>query len=1551
MVAEEYVRMVADGPKIASSDSKALSDLAMRMRKCELNLGQLGFKAEVDNTETLKKIVRRLPDEMRRKWAIKSHAILTKELRPTSFAELSRFVNEWQEVADSVFGRELSDHKSQARSAGAPSSSQRNHAVPRATMLATRTHNYDAPRPTSRRTMECPACKSASCCSLADCQKFHHLHYDERRAAVIETRACFNCLRIGHFTGACPLPPQCNVPDCNRRHHPCLHRWARPSGSAPAETEAPMAVSHAVTSEKRGAYLGIIPVTLTGPNDTHVDTCALLDNGSTHSFVDESIIAELGIKGQNIAYSVSTLTSRNQQSKGLEVDLTVLSPFCPLGTMLTNVWTSPTMRMSCDAAASLNDLLAYPHLRDLPLLDVRGKQVRLLIGAASGVLMPLEIRSPPTTGQPYAERTLLGWVVRGPSRTTTPHSVDRHCETNFISSVSRCSDTTDQLTRIWNMEFEALPHADRSMMSFEDKQALSKMKKSLSTLDGRYEIALPWHEGVNLPNNRAHAVVRLNHLQRKLQWNVDLHKEYTEQIQEYLDKGYAREVEHDETPSHGRTWYLPHHGVHNPNKLSVRVVFDGAAKYKGTSLNDNLMQGPDLTNNLAGVLIRFRKERVAVTADIKAMFHQVLVPRCDQNALRFLWWPRGELSCAPRDYCMTRHVFGLRSSPSCAAFALHQAAEDHGHDFSSNSAKCVAENFYVDDFLLSVKTPELAIATGRDVQALIARGGFRLTKWMSSDKAVLEGFDIDDLAPPVRDLDLAADLLPCSKTLGLIWDAEADTFKFKIALEPKPLTKRGMLSMISAIFDPLGLVSPTILEGRYILQTVTRCSVQWDEQLPDTVVKRWTDWCSQLVGLDGYAIPRAYGHSLGMSEATDCELHVFSDASETGYGACAYVRMTLEDVVTTTLIMGKSRLAPLKATTIPRLELTAAMLASRVRAFVEDELNVKFKRIVMWTDSTITLAYIYNTTSRYKAFVANRLVTIHELTSVDEWRYVPTQHNPADLASRGFAATDDRAMARWLTGPEFLRLPVECWPESPSLTPLLADDPETKHTITCATEATAADDDVMLRIARHFSSWERAVRAVALLQRCMKWLRNKEKKVADPLTPSELNAAELTLLISMQQRHFPKEYADSTARGQVAKNSRLISLDPHMKDGLLCTGSRLRFTSRSMSVAILPHKDPVTTLLIRRAHLDNGHVGTEQVLAILRNRFWIIKGRSAVRAEVSRCVPCRRQKAPLCTQQMAPVAEAQTQIREPPFSSVGIDYFGPFYVKQGRGTAKRYGCIFTCLTTRAVHLEVAHSLDTNSLLAAISRFIARRGPPKILHSDQGTNMTSADKELRSALGWSDDAMAAALSPRRIEWRFNAPHCSHRGGLWERLIRSARVILRALIKQQLLSDEGLSTVLCEVERILNDRPITQVSSDPRDPVALTPADLLLLRGNTCQSLCRQDPDPPLRRWWRQAQYVADVFWRRWIREYVPQLIARQKWHTKSRDLRMGDLVLVADHNLPRGQWPLGIIQTATPGRDGLVRSVTIRTTKSTLKRPVTQVALLEAAEEDAGTAVL
>ncbi|XP_060607783.1 uncharacterized protein LOC132759922 [Ruditapes philippinarum] len=273
---------------------------------------------------------------------------------------------------------------------------------------------------------------------------------------------------------------------------------------------------------------------------------------------------------------------------------------------------------------------------------------------------------------------------------------------------------------------------------------------------------------------------------------------------------------------------------------------------------------------------------------------------------------------------------------------------------------------------------------------------------------------------------------------------------------------------------------------------------------------------------------------------------------------------------------------------------------------------------------------------------------------------------------------------------------------------------------------------------------------------------------------------------------------------------------------------------------------------------------------------------------------------------------------------------------------KRYGCIFSCLTSRAVHLEVTHSLSTDSFIAASQRFISRRGLPKKIYSDNGTNLVSGDCELRKSIReWNQSEIGQFMLQREIEWNFNPPSASHMGGIWERMIRSTRAILRSLVKEQLLTDEHILTVVTEVEKILNDRPITRVSDDPKDPPVLTPSMILLLKSNTCipRGIFRKE-DTYAKRRWRQAQYLADIFWKRWIREYIPTLQSRQKWLRPQRDIREGDIVLVAQENIPRGQWPLGRVESINVGRDGHTRSCVVKTSMSQFLRPITKLCLLE-----------
>ncbi|XP_052271561.1 uncharacterized protein LOC127872270 [Dreissena polymorpha] len=358
---------------------------------------------------------------------------------------------------------------------------------------------------------------------------------------------------------------------------------------------------------------------------------------------------------------------------------------------------------------------------------------------------------------------------------------------------------------------------------------------------------------------------------------------------------------------------------------------------------------------------------------------------------------------------------------------------------------------------------------------------------------------------------------------------------------------------------------------------------------------------------------------------------------------------------------------------------------------------------------------------------------------------------------------------------------------------------------------------------------------------------------------------------------------------------------------------------------ILPSQHHVTSLIIRHYHETSGHIRAQQVVSSTREKYWIINGPSTVKKTIGKCFVCRRYRGNLGHQKMASLLSEQTTPDKPPFTNVGVDFFGPLNVKAGRSVLKRYGCIFTCLSSRAVHLEVAHSLTTDSFISAFQRFISRRGTPEKVFSDNGTNVVGGQRELQKCMReWNQLKMESHMLQREIEWHFNPPYASHMGGAWERLIRSTRFHLKAIAQEQLHTDEQLHTFMTEVEKILNDRPITPVSDDPRDPPALTPSMLLLMKTNTSipQGVFRKQ-DVYAQRWWKQVQYLANVFWKRWLHEYLPTLQARQKWQRQTTNLRSGDVVLIAEENVPRGQWALGRVVSVLEVRDGLVRSYRLR----------------------------
>ena len=376
-------------------------------------------------------------------------------------------------------------------------------------------------------------------------------------------------------------------------------------------------------------------------------------------------------------------------------------------------------------------------------------------------------------------------------------------------------------------------------------------------------------------------------------------------------------------------------------------------------------------------------------------------------------------------------------------------------------------------------------------------------------------------------------------------------------------------------------------------------------------------------------------------------------------------------------------------------------------------------------------------------------------------------------------------------------------------------------------------------------------------------------------------------------------------------------------DGIIRVGGRIENAPveyETKHPIILPYRSHVTELIIHQHHQRAGHLGQEYALASLRQLYWIIKGRSAVRRAIGDYFICEKLGAAKGEQLMANLPKERVLPGDPPFTRVGVDYFGPLYVRQGRSNVKRYGCLFTCLVIRAVQIEITNSLNTDGFINALRRFTNLRGNPETIQSDNGTNFKAGEREIREPLtSWNQRSIHEFLRQKNIVWKFNPPTASHMGGVWERVIRSVHKILRALLGEQIVSDESLRTLMTEVQGILNSRPLTPVSSDPRDLEPITPNHLLLLRSNpNLPPGVFSKEDIYSRRRWRQVQYLSDIFWKRWLKEYLPALHERSKWLKPRRSLAIGDLVLIVDENVHRGKWTLGRVEEVFLGKRRICR---------------------------------
>ena len=886
------------------------------------------------------------------------------------------------------------------------------------------------------------------------------------------------------------------------------------------------------------------------------------------------------------------------------------------------------------------------------------------------------------------------------------------------------------------------------------------------------------------------------------------------------------------------------------------------------------------------------------------------------------------------------------------------------------------------------KTPteDAAVDLSTKVKEVCAKGGFKLTKFVGNTERIIESIPKEHQAENVKNLSLGQDKLPIERALGVHWCVESDVFKFRILLKDNPCTRRGILSTISSIYDPLGFIAPVVLVGKKILQDICQAN-SWDEPVDDATKGKWEKWRSELYLLERLDVPRSFKPK-DLGKVASVQLHSMSDASTTGYGQCSYLRLNDENgKVHTSFVMGKARVTPRKSVSIPRLELAAAATSVKVANTIKEELEYERIEDHYWTDSKVVLGFIGNESRRFHTYVANRVQIIHDHSDPSQWHYVKTSSNPADEASRGMSAKEFVEKSKWIEGSEFLREPEEEWSNVEESGDTFDQPlPEVKNMRVNSQEVKKGNCGILDRLER-FSSWHKARSAVAYCLKYKKILKDrvnckkssqgnesyKEKgtnnsntNVAVDLCVEDLEEAEREIIKHIQNVAFPTELetlrglqgkpnygtreSDKEKKGVLRRTSSLYTLDPFVDEqGVLRVGGRIRRASFSESLknpVILPKSSHITSLIISHVHNKTHHSGRGITLNELRcSGYWIISGNGMVRRFISRCVKCRYLRGKTGEQKMANLPRQRVE-PAPPFSYCAVDYFGPWYVKRGRSMVKRYGALFTSLASRAIHIEVADTMETDSFIQALRRFICRKGPVREIRCDRGTNFIGAENELKRAIEEIDDEkVKTELLKDNIDWIKNPASASNFGGVWERQIRSIRNVMNALMKEHgtQMDEEILRTFLCEAEATVNNRPLTiETLNDPLSEPPLSPS--MLLTGKTKLVL------PPLgefkgedmycKKKWRRTQHLVQEFWQRWSKEYLQQLQSRSKWTQPKRNFTTGDVVLLREVQYPRNKWPLAKVVCAHPDDQGQVRSVTVLTPNgSMLERPINKLVLL------------
>ncbi|KAL6735613.1 hypothetical protein Aduo_006035 [Ancylostoma duodenale] len=1133
------------------------------------------------------------------------------------------------------------------------------------------------------------------------------------------------------------------------------------------------------------------------------------------------------------------------------------------------------------------------------------------------------------------------------------------------------SSTDTILSKLWDLETIGIhddpnPSADQR----ENEKIINQFLRTTRIKDGRIYVNFPWKENYpKMADNKNLARRRLENQYEKYHNNPEVWKAYCDTFHQQLSNGIIEEV--DENSSNGKNvYYLPHQVVTKDSETTKhRIVYDASSHYRGSpSLNDCIHQGPTILPDLCGILLRSRLHRYLITADVEKAFHQVYLHEDQRDATRFMWLKNPTLPPSDeniRIFRFTRVPFGINASPFLLAMAVKHFINQ---DKDNVIRKEILENIYVDNLLIGAKTTEECLRKQAICKETFKKMRMNLREFMSNSAQLMKHLPGEDKAKSRKG----------AKLLGIPWDPNSDTIRIPLKLLGNPVnTKRTALQALASTFDPMGFLSPLLVKAKTFLQDLWQKNYDWDTPLSEEDENNWKQIVKEIYPYTS-CLPRCITLC---TDDTRYELLVFSDASQRLYAAAAYLLCkSPKDEYKCNILMAKSRLAPIEGVTIPRLELMACYIAVKLSLFINKQLNIRVGTIRYFTDSQIALHWIHSN-KPLKTFVKNRVEFIRDSTKklTDEgleikFHFVNTANNPADCATRGLTA-EESVKHMWWTGPTFVTTPVKNWPNSDidfTITPELTEE------MSCEFKSLTVLSDEPFKSIIPYTRTNNYDKLIKIIHFILKFLRTRiferigaksrlrlsnslpldHESQECKITVYDLKLAELYAI-----RHH---YRENRTELQNLLNKGCIKVQQG-EDGLYRGITRLTnatIPDCSKFPILLLTRHPLTSLIIRKIHEKLFHAGVSHTVVATRETYLVPKIRQLVKSIISQCVPCKKIQGRPFTYPTLPDLPAQRVIRSRPFQNTGLDYFGPLLIRSIKNEIRKvWVCLFTCMATRAIHLESVADNSAIEFISAFRKFIARRGAPDLVISDNAPTFKLGSEILTNELpkNRNNPLVHSFVLQERLQWKFITPFSPWKGGFYERLVGSVKNALKKTVQKAILTSKTLETLVTEIEGVLNSRPLTPIgnTNSAEEVRILRPIDLLQphadvapfikstnTKSSTYAVSASTETKEYVNSWFQTATENLNTFWNVWQKEYLQALVEK---HQQSKTYKFGaktcpkegQIVLVKQECTSRTEWPLAIILKLNKSKDGTVRSAKIRTSnKSEVERPINQLIPLE-----------